>query len=129
MTTTPPIDDAPAAPADQNRQAPATSNGAAAAAIIAAGIGAFALGLAIVLADASPTAKLWFTFHDPVGPLGGKTTIATGIYVITWLVLHLRWRARVIDSGRILTATLSLMALALLMTFPPFYTLFHGTLP
>jgi hypothetical protein len=110
-----------------NRTIPA--NGAAAAAIVAAGIGAVALGLAIVLADASATANSWFNFHDPVGPLGGKTTVATAVYVIAWLVLHLRWRSRVIEPGRVLSATLYLMAAALVLTFPPFYTLFHGTLP
>jgi hypothetical protein len=122
MTTPTPADD---------RTVPAVGapNGAAAAAIVAAGIGALALGLAIVLADASPTANSWFSFHDPVGPLAGKTTVATAIYVIAWLVLHLRWRSRVIDPGRVLTATLYLMAAALVLTFPPFYTLFHGTLP
>lgn len=124
MTTAFPADDTLPAPTD--RTAP---NGAAAAAIVAAGIGALALGLAVVLSDASLAAKAWFTFHEPVGPLGGKTTVAAAVYVIAWLVLHLRWRNRVVDAGRTLTATLCLLALALVLTFPPFYTLFHETLP
>ncbi len=129
MTTPTPADIPPADSADRPLPAVAAPNGAAAAAIVAAGVGAVALGLAIVLAEASPSAKLWFTFHDPVGPLAGKTTVATAIYVIAWLVLHLRWRSRVIDPGRILTTTLYLMAIALALTFPPFYMLFHETLP
>lgn len=126
MTASPPADGPSATPAAPTTSAP---NGAAAAAIAAAGVGAVALGLAIVLGEASATAARWFAFYEPVGSLGGKSTVATAVFVIAWLLLHFRWRSRVIDPGRILTTTLVLMALALLMTFPPFYTLFHATLP
>ena len=57
-------------------------NGAVAAALLAGGIGAFAVGLMTVLAEASEAIANLLRFSGPVGPLSGKTTVA----VVIWLI-------------------------------------------
>ena len=58
------------------------------AAIIAAGIGAFALGLFTTLAEASATLKDWLQWNDRVGPLSGKTLLAVAVWLAAWAILH-----------------------------------------
>jgi hypothetical protein len=38
-------------------------------------------------------------------------------------VLHNRWKSRQIESGRVWPTTLALIALGILLTFPPVWTL------
>lgn len=100
-------------------------NGVAAAAILSAGIGSFALGIFTVLAEMSPWAKGMMTLTMPVGPLSGKTTFAVVIWLASWMVLHLLWRNR--DIGRfneVIVAALLLVGLGFLGTFPLFFELF-----
>src|SRR5918994_2040591 len=52
------------------------------AAIIAAGIGAAALGLFTTLAEASATVKDWLQWNDRVGPLSGKTLLAVAFWLM-----------------------------------------------
>jgi hypothetical protein len=52
-----------------------------AAAIIAGGVGAAALGLFTTLAEANEDIKDWLDWNADVGPLSGKTIMA----VIVWL--------------------------------------------
>lgn len=105
------------------------ANGAAAAAILAAGVGVLALGALVLFGEASHTLGQMLNWYAPVGSLAGKSTVATAVYLLAWLLLHTRWRHQTVDAGRILTATAYLIASALLLTFPPFYTLFADTLP
>lgn len=65
------------------------ANGPAAAAILSAGIGCFALGVFAVIADASKSVGRFFTFYLPTGPLSGVTTTA----ILLWLVLCSCWHA------------------------------------
>jgi len=62
-------------------------NGPAAAAILSAGIGSFAMALITVLADRSAAFKLLLTFSKPVGPLSGVTTIAVVLWIAAWIFL------------------------------------------
>jgi hypothetical protein len=55
----------------------------------------------------------------------GRTTLAALLWLVTWGVLHLRWKAREVDTGRICPATLILIALGILGTFPPAWKLFQ----
>jgi hypothetical protein len=101
------------------------NNGPAAAAILAAGVGCLAMGLFTVLAAASEAlAEGVFNLYDPVGPLSGKTTGAVVVYLVAWAVLHNAWKNRSVDFGRVFVATLVLVALGFLGTFPPFFELF-----
>lgn len=100
-------------------------NGVAAAAILSAGIGSFALGIFTVLAEMSLWAKGVMTLTVPVGPLGGKTTFAVAIWLVSWMILHLLWRNRDISRfNEVIVAALILIGFGFLGTFPTFFELF-----
>jgi hypothetical protein len=94
-------------------------NGAGAAALLAAGIGSFLVGAIAVLADKSAATKSAMIFSKATGPLSGVTTTAIALWLAAWLVLHLRWRGKDVALRPVLGAALLLLALALLLTFPP----------
>ncbi|MDR3676372.1 MAG: hypothetical protein P4N24_12845 [Acidobacteriota bacterium] len=101
-------------------------NGPAAAAILAAGIGSALLGILAVAADASkPVAKL-LTFYLPTGPLSGVTSVAILLWLVTWFILARRWRTRTVAIGKINATAILLLALGILLTFPPFADLLQG---
>jgi hypothetical protein len=94
-------------------------NGAAMAATLAAGIGAFAMGFIVILNEAGLFAAP--ALYGPAGGVTGRTTLATLVWLVVWGVLHTRWRARQIAAGRILALTLALVAAGVLGTFPPIW--------
>jgi hypothetical protein len=98
--------------------------GPIAAAILAAGIGSFALGLFTTLAEASEGFKEFLNFYDPVGPLSGKTIGAVAVWLLAWAVLHLAYRNQAVESRRELAVSLILIGLGLLGTFPIFFRAF-----
>jgi hypothetical protein len=101
-------------------------NGHAAAAILAAGIGCFALGVFALVGDASRTIARLFTFYRPTGPLSGVTTSAIVIWLLTWIVLTSRWGGKTVGIAKINWATFILLTLGILLTFPPFMDLLQG---
>ena len=101
-------------------------NGKAAAALLAGGIGSFAVGLMTVLAEASPAIKTFLTFSVPVGPLSGKTIVGVILWLVSWAVLGLLWKDKDVDLNKIIMAAFVLLGLALLFTFPPFFLLFEA---
>ena len=101
-----------------------TIDGASAAAILASGIGCFAVGLMTTLAEASTALADSLRFVGPVGPLSGKTTVAVVIWLIAWAILHFAWRDQVKQFGVIFTTTIALIVLGVLGTFPIFFELF-----
>ncbi len=94
------------------------------AAIIAAGVGAAALGLLTTLAEASESVKDWLQFSDSVGPLSGKTIVAVIAWLLSWGALHLGLRNKPYETGRALTICLILLGLGILGTFPTFFQVF-----
>lgn len=106
-------------------------NGPAAAAFIAAGIGAFALGLMTTLAEASVPIRDALRFDklyglgSGVGPLSGKALVAVVAFLIGWAVFYVLWRRKEVDFGKAYVAMLVLVALGFLLTFPPFFLLFE----
>ena len=70
------------------------NNGPAAAAILAAGIGSFAFGLAVCLSQAVKAVANFFTFSVAVGPLAGKTTSSIVVWLVSWIILGLMWKNR-----------------------------------
>lgn len=96
-------------------------NGAAMAAMLAAGIGAFAMGVFVILNEAGVFAAP--TLYGPAGGVTGRTTFATIIWLATWALLHMRWRAREIAPGRVFAPTLALVGAGILGTFPPLWVL------
>ena len=99
----------------------ALTSGAAVAAFLAAGIGAFGMGVVVIANEAG-----LFTapaLYGPAGGVSGRTTIAVAIWLIAWGVLHHRWRKREIDSPRLRVLTLVLIGLGMLLTFPPVWSI------
>ncbi|MFE6282637.1 hypothetical protein [Streptomyces sp. NPDC057877] len=94
------------------------------AAIIAAGVGAAALGLFTTLAEASTGVAEWMQWNDRVGPLSGKTLMAVIVWLVSWAILHLALRNKPRETGRALTVALVLIGLGVLGTFPTFFQLF-----
>lgn len=108
---------APAATVDAHIAA--IPNGPGAAAVLAAGTGSFALGLFAVLADKLAAIKSLMIFSKPTGPLSGVTTSAIVVWLIAWVIFHARWRGKTVRVERVCAAALILLALGLLLTFPP----------
>src|SRR5262245_6521166 len=80
--------------------------GEAAAAILAAGVGALALGFVIPLSEAIAPLKSALTMGLPaVGPLAGKTAVMVAIWLVAWLGLHLAWRGKPVAFGKVAVAT------------------------
>ena len=112
--------------------------GPIAAAVIAAGAGAFALGLLTTLSEMSKTIKDLLNFYDPVGSLAGKTVGAVVIWLVSWAVtlpaglrvglrwalLHMAYRDKGFETRKTLTLALILIALGTLGTFPIFFQAF-----
>jgi hypothetical protein len=111
-------------PVPEYAEATDKPEGPVAAAILAAGIGALALGVLTTLAEASAPIKEFLNLYDPVGPLSGKTTGAVIIWLVAWLVLHLIYRTKPVESRLALTVSLVLIALGVIGTFPVFFQAF-----
>ena len=96
---------------------------ATAAAMLASGIGCFVYGILICLAQGSKAIGGILNFYDPVGPLGGKTTVAVVVWLIAWGILAGKWKDQPVDFGKMYKVTLILVGLGLLGSFPPFFDL------
>ena len=104
--------------------AAAVPNGSGAAALLAAGIGAFALAILAIAGDQIAGFKRLMIFYRPTGPLSGVTTTAIAVWLVAWGLLESRWRRRTVEIGKIAAAALVLLVLGLLLTFPPLADLF-----
>lgn len=100
-------------------------DGPSLAALLAAGIGAAALGV-IVLLDATDVFSAP-GIYAPAGGVSGRTTIAVVVWLIAWIVLHHRWK-RAAPAGpaarRVAWTTAALVAFGLVATFPPVWGMF-----
>ena len=99
-------------------------NGSGAAAILAAGIGNLAVALLAIAGDKIEAVKSWMTFYKPTGPLSGVTTSAIGVWLLVWLILEFRWKGKVVVLSRINAIAFVLLALSVLLTFPPIADMF-----
>ncbi len=104
----------------------AVPNGPGAAAILAAGIGSFALGVFAFLGDAVPALARSFSFYVPTGPLSGVTTSAIVVWLVAWFGLSRRWKRSTVALAKVNLAAFVLLGLAVLLTFPPFADLLQG---
>jgi hypothetical protein len=98
--------------------------GPIAAAVIAGGIGAAALGVFTTLAEASAGVRDWLQWSDAVGPLSGKVLMAVLVWLVAWVTLHAMLRSRPYETRRALIVSLVLIGLGVLGTFPTFFQLF-----
>jgi len=99
--------------------------GAAAAAIVAAGIGCAALGLFTTLAEVSTGVKGWLNWYNPAGPLSGKTSMAVIVWLVAWALLHWTWKDKPVRFTRAFGFGFFLIILGWLFTFPPVFLAFH----
>lgn len=102
------------------------ANGAGAAALLAAGIGCFAMGAMAVAGDGSKALAKLLTFYVPTGPLSGVTTVAILVWVAAWVGLHLRWTGKNVAVSRVFRVALGLLVVGVLLTFPPIGDLLIG---
>lgn len=105
---------------EENRRA----DQAMGAAMIAAGVGSLALGLAIIGAEASAPIKAALTWSKGVGPLSGKVGVSMIAYVVSWLLLHNAMKGSNISLQRSFVVMLVLVILGVLLTFPPVFMAF-----
>ena len=106
------------------RQSPTIENGAAMAAFLASGIGAFAMGLFVVLNETGLFAAP--ALHGGAGGVSGRTTFATAVWLIAWGLLHHRFKNREIEPRPVYAATLGLVVAGVLLCFPPLWGLLTG---
>jgi hypothetical protein len=108
-------------------------NGPVAAVFLAAGIASLTLGIMVVIVEAFPAAAGTTSFFDfaklygigsGVGALSGKVIISVLAFAVSWVVLHLLWRGKEVNFGRVFGAALVLVALGFLLTFPPVFDVF-----
>lgn len=99
-------------------------NGPVAAALIAGGFGSAILGLMTVLNEASGAINKGLNWMKPVGPLSGKVGVGVIAFFLSWLVLHFSMRGKNVNFARASTIAFVLLAIGLLLTFPPIFELF-----
>jgi len=93
--------------------------GSAAAAILSAGIGSIAVAIFAIAADKSASLKNLFSIYKSTGALSGETTAAVVLWLVTWIIFAAIWRKRSVPLARINLIAFTLLALSLLLTFPP----------
>ena len=101
-------------------------NGPAAAAILSASVGSLLLGILAVAADGSKRLAALLTFYRPTGPLSGVTSVAIVGWLVVWSIVAIRWRTKTLPISKINVLAFVLLAIALLLTFPPFGDLLLG---
>lgn len=102
-------------------------DGPAAAAMLAAGIGVFALGLLTTLSEASTAVHDWleaWDFDQGVGPLAGKTTLAVIVWLVSWIVLAVVLWKKEVRLKVWFWVSVVFGVLGFLGTFPPFFQSF-----
>ena len=97
------------------------ANGSAIAAFVGGGIGAFAMGVVVILNEAGIFAAP--TLYGPAGGVSGRTTLATIAWLVGWALLHHRWKGREIAPRRIYPVALILFGLGIVATFPAVWRL------
>jgi lysylphosphatidylglycerol synthetase-like protein (DUF2156 family) len=105
-------------------EAPDKPEGPIVAAVLAAGVGCFAMGVFTTLGEASTSFADRLTWNEDVGPLSGKTGMTIIVWLVSWAVLYVIFRNRQTETRQALTISLVLMGLGVLLTFPTFFQLF-----
>jgi hypothetical protein len=104
--------------------APEKPFGPVAAVFLAAGIGTVVLGILTTLAEASDDVASALEWSTSVGPLMGKTIIASGSFFVAWGILHVALRARDPAPRGTFLLVAVLILVGLVLTFPTFFQVF-----
>jgi fluoride ion exporter CrcB/FEX len=94
-------------------------NRSGAAAVLAAGIGSFLVGVFAVAVDKMPSLSRLFNIYKLTGPLSGVTTAAILCWLLVWATFELLWRKQNIAIGLVIAIAFVLLGLGILLTFPP----------
>jgi hypothetical protein len=105
---------------------PELPNGAAAAAILSAGVGCFAVSLCGWLGDTVPALGRFFNFYNPTGPLSGVTTTAIVLWLLSWFILSRLWNGKALSMGKINFVAFLFLGAGLLLSFPPIGDFLRG---
>ena len=105
---------------------PALTNGFGAAAILAAGVGCFAVGVLATVGDGEKAVARALTIYRPTGPLSGVSTMAIVVWLVAWFVLGRWWSGKTVSMTKVNAAAFVFLAAGLLLTFPPFEDLLLG---
>jgi hypothetical protein len=98
--------------------------GPVAAVFLAAGFGSLVLGILTTWAEASESFAAKLNWHDPVGPLSGKTIVSAGAFFLAWAILAVVWRGKDPSPRVVYVVTGVMVVLGMLGTFPIFFELF-----
>lgn len=99
-------------------------NGSGGAAILAGGIGMFAVGVLAIAADKFVLLGKLLVFYPQTGKLSGVTCTAILVWLLSWAILEWRWGKRDVTLARVNAIAFVLLGLSLLLTFPPVAELF-----
>ncbi len=124
MATPAEIAQQPPAPA-ATTEAEEPPSGPAAALILAGGIGVLCMGIVTTLGEASTGIADGLQWNDRVGPLSGKTLITVIVFALAWALLTALWRRANPPLRSITTASVVLIVLGLVGTFPTFFQAFE----
>ena len=103
----------------------AVTTGPAAAAMISGAIGSFIIGLLTtgsVIIEGLGDALNWW---NPAGPLTGKTGVGVIAWLISWALLNTVWKGKDYDLRKAFIITLIVVALGVILTFPPVFEAFE----
>jgi hypothetical protein len=100
------------------------TNGAGAAAVLAAGFGSAMLGVMSFAGDKWPAVKTAMVWYKPTGALSGVTTVAIVAWLVSWAMLEGLWRGKNVAVGSVSTIAFGLLGIGFLLTFPPVMDLF-----
>jgi hypothetical protein len=102
-------------------------DGPGAAAMLAAGIGIFVLGLFTVLSEVSEGIHTFLgdlAGDSGVGPLAGKTIMGVVGFFGSWLILGILWKNKNVDIKRMFWIGLVLGILGAVFMLPPVFLAF-----
>jgi hypothetical protein len=105
------------------QESSAAPDGAVIAALVAAGAGCATMGILYTLGIVSAAATRYLSWYSPSGSLSGMSSGAVIVWLLVWFLLHRRWSKRDVAPGRAVLA-FGLLAIGLLLTFPPIARLF-----
>lgn len=104
----------------------AETNGAGAAAVLAAGVGYLSLGVLALAGDALPAVAHLLDLWNPTGPLSGVTSGAILVWLLTWALVGRLWSRKTVNLARVNGAAIAMIVASLLLTFPPFMDFLQG---
>ena len=99
-------------------------NGPAAAAALAAGIGAGIFGVVVAFAEGITAFRTFLAWSKPVGALSGESIIAVVGWIVAWILLARAWKSKDVRIVRTLVLTAIFVLAGALLTFPPIFDLF-----